>query len=207
MTRGRRITRAIAVSVAMALFFATLIAFFVLPFFSDRRMRKELGNPDAYVTDTARSPWLYVDENGNARIKAEKCFGMEEIVIPDVINGVIVTRYDSEFTPIPWWIKRITFPSTLRSIEDFPFHKWTDIEEIVFQEGIEDLSTFYLGARQNLKKLVLPATVKSLRADVLKGANAELVVHFGGTEEEWLAIGKAAVRISEEFTVVFESNG
>lgn len=207
MTRGRRITRTVAVGVAMTLFFTTLIAFFVGPYIWDARMRRMLGDENAVVTDTARTPWIYVDENGVATPDASSCLGKEELVIPSAVNGIKVTGFDMNFTPPPYWVKRITFPPTLRSIGSFPFKDWSDIEEIVFEEGIEDLSMLHIGGKKKLCRLVLPASVKSVCRGMLTGASPDLVVYFGGTEAEWLAMGKATEEISQSFTVIFESDG
>ena len=65
----------------------------------------------------------------------------------------------------------------------------------------------YIGTKPNLEKLVLPSTVTSLRKDVLNQTPETLVIHFGGTEEQWLAIGSVAKTLSEKYTVIYESDG
>lgn len=196
--------RFVAVLLASVLFFGTVAAFFVVPALAERRAKEALGDEDVYVTDTARAPWLYVDENGTATILADKCGGRDEIVIPEVLNGITVTSFNMENYIKPLHIKKITFPKTLRKMEEYPFIGWASLEEAVFQEGIEDLSKMYIGPKDTLQKIVFPKTLKELRHNVLKDANPSLVVCFRGTEEEWLSIGKAAQTISSKYTMVYE---
>ena len=195
-------------AVLMALVIIGAVAgFFWEPYFSDRATRAMLKDEDAYVTDTARSPWLYVDENGVLTLYSDACIGKTEIIIPDAVNGIRVDSFDMNFSPPPHWVKKITFSKSMRHVGDFVFHQWSEIEEIVFKEGIEDLSNFYIGAKQKLKKLVLPRSVTALKVGFLNGANPDLVVHFGGSEEEWFAMGQAAELVSLAHTVVFLSDG
>lgn len=207
MGKARKRFRVFCAVLMALVIVGTIAGFFWEPYFSDRATRAMLKDEDAYVTDTARSPWLYVDENGVATLNSDACFGMTEIVIPDAINGIRVTSFDMYFASPPHWVKKITFPKGMRAVGDFAFHQWSEIEEIVFKEGIEDLSNFYIGAKQKLKKLVLPRSVTALKVGFLDGANPALVVHFGGTEEEWLAMGRAAEKVLLQHTVVFLSEG
>jgi len=207
MTKGFRVLRTVSASLAVLLIVATVLSFFIVPRISDRKMREMLGDENAYVTDTARDPWIYVTEDGVAKLNAEHCLGMEEIIIPDAVNGIAVTSYDLDFKKPPAWVKRVVFPKTMQTIAEFPFHQWTGIEEIIFSEGITEFSRMHLGEKENLKKLVLPRSIDGLRYDVIKEAHPDLVIYYGGTEEEWLALGAGAKELSKKYTVVFESNG
>ncbi len=204
MTRGRSILRAAVGVIMSALFFLSIIAFFVMPIIKDREARAMLDDPDAFVTDTARDPWIYVDENGVAMLNSDRCLGMEEIVIPDAVNGVTVTSFDMHYYHAPDWVKKVTFPSTLRTIAAFPFHQWDGIEEIVFQEGVEDLSLLVIGQKEHLRKLVLPRSVKAINAGIFSYKEHPVEICYAGTEEEWLALGSAAEKLSAKHTVIYE---
>ncbi len=204
MTRGRAILRTVAGVVMSTLFFLTVVAFFVVPIFADKEARAVLGDAEAYVTDTARAPWIYVDENGVATLNSDRCFGMEEIVIPDSVNGVVVTSFDMHYYYAPAWVKKVIFPSTLRTIEAFPFYHWDGIEEIVFSEGVEDLSVLVIGQKAHLKKLVLPRSVKAINAGLFSHKEHPVEICYAGTEEEWLALGAPAEKLSALYTVIFE---
>lgn len=209
MSKTREWIRAAACVAMILLMIGTVVSFFVYPYFSDQSMRDKLG-VGAIVTDSARDPWITVDEQGVAYINSANCRYVDELVIPESVNEIPVVTFASfekPTSPPPVWIERITFPTTLREIGEFPFHQWDALREITFKEGIEDLSRLYIGPHERLEKLVLPASVKSLRPGVLEGAPETLVIHFGGTEEQWRAIGDTACALSERFTVVYESDG
>ena len=74
----------IAVLVMLLVLVGTLLSFFIAPVISDKRTRERLGLPeDAYVTDTGRDPWVYVNEEGKAFFYADKMVGMKDSSIHD----------------------------------------------------------------------------------------------------------------------------
>ena len=205
MTKGREWIRACAGVCALLLLFGTVISFFFDPYVPED-VRGELPE-NALITDSARDPWLSVDEKGAACVYAERCVYLDELVIPEAINGIkVITFYTDSSQPAPW-IRKITLPSTLRHMSEFPFHEWDGLEEIVFKEGIKDLSRMYIGTKPNLKKLVIPSSVKSIRYGLLETTPETLEIHFGGTEEQWLAMGAPAEQLLRKYTVIYESNG
>lgn len=206
MSKARNIIRAIAGAAALLLIFGTVLSFFQPSAVPDEIME---GLPEgSLVSDSARTPWLSATKDGRVRVHSEQCVYLRELVIPEVVNGIVVTGFQGiPEGRKPSWIKKITLPQTMRSMGEFPFHEWSGLEEIVFKEGIEDLSKMHIGTKENLKKLVLPSTVKSLRGGFLGETPSDLVIHFGGTEEEWLALGKEAKTLAEKYTVIYESNG
>lgn len=205
MGKGRRGIRIAASAVVLLLMMGTLISFFLSP--SLPKEYKE-GLPEGYsASDSARDPWLSVEKDGTARVHPERCVHLTELVIPEVVNGIKVTAFYCSTEVSAPWIEKITFASTIRAVGEFPLHKWSGLKEIVFKEGTEDLSKTYLLTKPSLEKLVLPASLKALNPEFLKKGADNLVIYFGGTEEEWLALGKGALSLSAAYTVVFESNG
>ena len=205
MGRGRRGIRVIAAAAVLLLMVGTLISFFLPP---DLPEEYEDALPEGYsASDSAKDPWLSVEKDGTVRVHPERCVHLSELEIPEVVNGIKVTAFYCTTEESAPWIKRIVFPSTITAIGAFPLHKWNGLEEIVFKEGLEDLSETFLMTKPNLKKLVLPSSLKTLNPEFLKKGADALVIHFGGTEEEWLALGKGATALSEKYTVIFESNG
>lgn len=204
MTRGKCILRTASGVIMSSLFFLSIVAFFVMPVIRDHEAREMLGDPNAIVTDTARDPWICVDEGGVAAVYADRCLGFEELVIPSSVNGVAVVGFDFRYTAKPVWVKKVTFPPTLRSIETYLFASWDGIEEIVFEEGIEDLSNFSIGQRERLERLVLPRSVKKINQGIFSYKDHSVKVCYAGTEEEWLAIGDSAAYIAKRYTMVYE---
>ncbi len=203
MTRGRSVLRSVSCVLVSVLFLLTIVAFFVLPILSDREARERLGDENAFVTDTARSPWIYVEADGTALVNSDSCIGMEEIVVPCSVNGITVTRFSFQYTTPPACVKKITFPTTLRAIESHPFQQWHTIEEIVFQEGIENLGNLVIGQKPHLKKLVLPRSVKKLHPGMFLYKEHPVVICYAGTEEEWSLV-RGALELSGRHTVIYE---
>lgn len=208
MSKSRMIISITAGVCALLLLLGTVISFFIQPSLSDE-MKASLPE-GALATDSARTPWLSATKDGRARVHSEQCVYLKELVIPEVVNDIVITGfYDVPDGRTPSWIKKIVLPSTMRNMGEFPFHEWDGLEEIVFKDGIEDLSKMHIGTRPNLKKLVIPASVTGiLRPWVLEDTPSEqLEIHYGGTEAEWAALGEHAAALAEKYTVVYESNG
>ena len=92
MTKGREWIRACAGVCALLLLFGTVISFFFDPYVPED-VRGELPE-NALITDSARDPWLSVDEKGAACVYAERCVYLDELVIPEAINGIkVITFY------------------------------------------------------------------------------------------------------------------
>lgn len=158
-------------------------------------------------TSSARDPWLKVSADGEVSINAEECLSYERLVIPEVVNDITVTGFTCSTERPADWVESITLPKTLRRMSDFPLHNWDGLREIVIEEGIKDMSNVWLGTKPKLEKLVIPASVTSMREGTLLETPEGLTVYYGGTEEAWLSMGNAAKMISEKYTVVFESDG
>lgn len=204
MGRGRKGLRAVAACAVLLLILATVSSYFLPPALPDEFKD---GLPEGYTASTsARDGWLSVDAEGVARVHPERCVYKRELVIPEVINGIQVTGFYCDFENSAPWIEKITFAATMETVGEFPLHKWSGLREIVFKEGTKDLSNTYLGTKSSLEKLVIPASVTSLRYELVN-APESLVIHFGGTEEEWAALGQGAKHLSEKYTVVFSSDG
>ena len=200
MGRGRKGLRAVAACAVLLLILATVLSYFLPPELPDEFKD---GLPEGYTaSSSARDAWLSVDAEGVARVHPERCVYKRELVIPEVINGIKVTGFYCDTENSAPWIEKITFAATIETVGEFPLHKWSGLREIVFKEGTRDLSKTYLGTKKNLKKLVIPKSVTSMRADFLLDGAQDMVVHFGGSEAEWQALGRGAARLSEKYTVV-----
>lgn len=205
MSKAREWLRLVAGACALIVLFGAVISFF---FSADAPDGDGEDLPDgALVTDSAKTPWISVDKNGAARISAERCAYYKELVIPEAVNGITVTALVPDLDEPAPWIEKITFPTTMRDVGEFPFHGWDSLEQIVFLDGIEDLSDMWIGTKPSLEKLVIPASVTALKPGLLDKTPQSLVIHFGGTEEAWAAMGAATQDLSEKYTVVFESDG
>ena len=205
MGRTRKGLRIAAAVTVLLLIFGTLSSYFLPPALPDEFKD---GLPAGYTaSSSARDAWLSVDADGVARVHPERCVYKRELVIPEVVNGMKVTGFYCNTEERAPWIEKITFAATIETMDSFPLYKWSGLREIVFKEGTRDLSKTYLFTKENLKKLVLPASLEALNGNFLTKGSPDLVIYFGGTEAEWQALGAGATRLSEKYTVVFESDG
>lgn len=193
----------IAVLVMLLVLVGTLLSFFIAPVVSDKRTRERLGLPeDAFVTDTGRDPWVYVDEEGNAFFYAEKMVGMDTLYIPSAVNGIYVKNAFLAYSH-PKNIKAVVLPSTLDHAKSLAALRWKNIETFVFLEGTEDLSGCYIINTPSLTEVYLPRSIQRIEKSLLQVDGVTL--YYAGTEEEWLALGDGAKRLMAEHTVVFET--
>ncbi len=201
MGRTRKGLCTVAAVAVLLLILGTVASYFLPP---ELPSEFKDGLPEGYTaSSSARDGWLSVDADGVARVHPERCVYKRELVIPEVVNGIKVTGFYCNTAESAPWIEKITFAATIEEMGEFPLHMWSGLREIVFKEGTKDLSKTYLGNKKNLTKLVIPASVTTLRHDFLLSGAEDLVIYFGGTETEWQALGKGAARLSENYTVVF----
>ena len=211
MTEKKRRIQTVSALVLLLFLLGTFISFFIKPYIEDAKIRRALGDEDAYVTDTVRDPWIYVNETGEMRLFPEYMVGIDTLVIPDAVNGVIVTGIDfSRPLPIASDVKTVVFPKRFSvSGEDetkiFWFSGWESREVVAFEEGATDLSGVALYQMTALKALYLPKSMTGMYPWNLRECAEDVTVYYAGTEQEWQALGRFAEVVSERATVVFDT--
>ena len=201
--------RKIAVVTVSLLLIGTFLSYFITPAVSDARTRRKLGlSEDDIVTDTARSPWIYANEDGGITLFTDHMVGMDAVIIPDAVNGVLVTGFDHFSLSPTRNIRLLVFPKNF-SVCETPriwFGKWSALEVIAFEEGVTDLSGMALYDLPALKALYLPKSMTGMYPwGINSGCSEELVIYYAGTEEEWEALGTFSKTMSGKFRVVFET--
>lgn len=192
----------------LLLMLGTLISFVVEPIVSDARTRRALGDPDAYVTDTRRSPWISIDPEGRICLYPEKMVGKKTLVIPDAVNGVRVTGLDVSFLHNrPSKIKTIVFPASLlvNGEKMTYFRGWDSLETIVFEEGATDFSKLDILEMPSLREIYIPQSFTALYPYAVRECGESVTVYYAGTEEEWQALGTVASTLSKKCNVVFNT--
>ncbi len=190
----------------LLLMLGTLISFVVEPIVSDARTRRALGDPDAYVTDTRRSPWISIDPEGRICLYPEKMIGKKTLVIPDAVNGVRVTGIDERFGLAGAdTVETLVFPAgfTVAEGDDRAISEWKNLKTIVFSEGIEDISKLDIMNCPSLETVYYPATVKKLYHSVIHvdSCGSDVKVCYAGDEDGWNAIEGGTYHISKNFSV------
>ena len=194
----------IAVITVALLLFGTFLSFFIRPAISDAKTRKALDLPeDAYVTDTGRSPWVYVTEKGSARLYGDKMIGIKRLYIPSAVNGILLERvlltYDK-----PRSVEAVILPPTLNYAKTYKaFQDWVGLKSLVFEEGTESLSGCSLSSMPALKAVYLPSSLKKIDKNFLKQEGVTL--YYAGSKAEWFSLGAGAKAIAEKNAVIFDT--
>ncbi len=205
MKKKNSFLRASATIVALLLLLVTLVSYFVAPVLADARIRKELGDPDAFVTDTARTPWLYVDEAGVLMLTPENCVNLKVLRIPESINGIAVKNMNSLWRKPIASVKRLILPSNIKTpVLQVSLSDWVGLEEIVFREGCRNIANTTIEANEGLTAIYLPKTLAIIGPTFLAKGEGDPVLYYAGTEKEWRSLGPQGKRLSERYTVVFE---
>ena len=211
MTRAKTWICRAGVLFMLLLMLGTLISFAVEPIVSDARTRRALGDPDAYVTDTKRSPWISIDTEGKIRLYPEKMIGKKTLVIPDAVNGVKVRGIDERFGLVgAETIETLIFPAGFEVAkgDDRAISNWKNLKTIVFSEGIEDISKLDIMNCPSLETVYYPTTVKKLYHSVIHvdSCGADVKVCYAGDKNGWDAIEGGTYHISKNFLVEFNKS-
>ena len=204
--KARVLFRTVFIVIFFLLLVGTTVYMLTAPEKEDARIREELGDPLAFVTDTARSPWIHVGEDGVPHVYHEDCIGFTVLRLPEVVNGVSVSHIGNAFQLAMPDVERLIFPSTVTHPRiDVSFIKWTSLKEIVFREGVQDMTSTLLYATDALEAIYFPKSLSALGWSVLREGEGNPTIYYAGTEEEWLALGSNAKRIAGKYTVVYET--
>ena len=206
MNAKRRRLQYIALFCMLLLLVCTFLSFFIAPRIADAHTRKKYGLPeDAFITDTARTPWVYIDEEGGITLHGDKMIGMTTLYIPSVVNG-IKTQALAAIGGNNAKIKTLVIPAGVEAKEfaRYLLRDFSSLEAVVFEEGITDISGCSLSSSVALERVYLPRSIKTLSTGFLK-SEAPVTICYAGTEEEWLALGGDAKKLCDRYTVVFET--
>lgn len=202
-TRRLRVKH-IAVFTVSLLLVGTFLSYFITPALSDARTKRELGlSDDAVVTDTARSPWIYVNEGGSARLYGDKMIGITQLCIPNAVNGVLLKKVLFAYD-VPSEVETVVLPCTMDHTNSMKeFHDWKGLKTIVFAEGTTDLSECGITDMPALEEIYIPSSVTCIDGNFMQMEG--VTVFFAGTEQAWLAMGENAETLAKAHTVVYET--
>ena len=130
------------------------------------------------------------------------------VIIPDQIDGKLVTEIADEAFANCNWINSVTLPNTIERIGKKAFSHCTGIETLNLNEGIKIIDEKAFEYCSRLKSLTLPSTLEeiSLGGDIVQecvalpsgrsgqynrgGKWLEKFVYYNGTEENWNRVSK-----------------
>lgn len=120
---------------------------------------------------------------------------LENIEIPHSVTEI----GDYAFNGPP--LKSINIPDSVTKIGDGAFRWDSTLEEIVIPEGVKIMGDYIFAYAKPLKKVTLPESLESIGKRVFFSTSIE-EIHFGGTKEQWEALGIQPDTISET-TIIF----
>ena len=198
--------RTVFLAVFFLLLVGTVVYMLTYPQKEDEKLREELGDPYAFVTDTSRTPWAYVGDDGVLRVYHEDCYHLTVLRLPEMVNGVAVSHVGNAFQLSLPRVERLILPAGVTQPKiDGTLKKWTALKEIVFREGCLDLTNVAMHVGEGLEAVYLPKSLSTIGWHFMREGDGNPTVYYAGTEEEWLALGFHAKRLSERYTVVFET--
>ncbi len=198
--------RTVFLAVFFLLLVGTVVYMLTYPQKEDEKLREELGDPYAFVTDTARTPWAYVGDDGVLRVYPEDCYHLTVLRLPEMVNGKPVSHVGNAFSTSLPNVERLILPSGVAQPKiDRTLKKWTALKEVVFREGCVDLTdvTIYVGT--GLEAVYLPKSLTVIGWHFMREGEGAPTIYYAGTEEEWAALGYHATRLAARYTVVFEA--
>ena len=202
----RALLRTLFIPVFFLLLVGTVVYMLVSPEKEDARIREELGDPLAFVTDTARTPWASAEEDGTLHIYHEDCYGQAVLRLPESVNGITVTDVGNAFSTKLAAVERVILPATVTSPDfDNTLSGWTALRELLFREGCVDFQNLAVKASESLEAVYIPKSLERIGWTFLREGEGNPTLYYAGTEEEWLALGANATRLSNRYTVVFEA--
>ena len=200
--------RRVSALLILLLMVGTLLCRFILPPIEDAREREKYGMPDARVTDTARTPYLCASEDGVATFFADVGGHLETLVVPEIVNGVAVKTLSLGRTSgKPQNVKTLILPRTCEPVSGYhlTIESWAALQTVVIPEGVTDTSTLRLKENKSLTAVYMPRSMEKVYKNLLEKQGEGTVLHYAGSEEEWLSLGTAAKHIAETRTVVYHS--
>lgn len=207
MTEKKRRLQVFAAVALLLLMAGTFLSFFIAPVLEDARVRDALGDPNATVTDTARSPWIYTSQQSVFRLYPDKIPFADTVVVPDVTNG-----YPNKSFSYPGFmvlrIQTLVLPKTVTffAVPKGLCHNWIALERVVLSDGIEEVPAMNFGNAPALREVYFPASItRAPWVSVWDDVAEQLTIHYAGTEEAWLALGENAKTLAETYTMCYES--
>ena len=203
---GKRLrVQRISALCAILLFFATLLSYFIIPRILDARTRRALGDENAYVTGSARSPWISVDAEGLVTLYPEYTVGMSVLVIPDAVDGVRVTGGNA----MRGWqgVKVLVLPAGYGGthMEVHALRSWEDLETLILPEGLTDLSKLDPVGCTSLRTMYLPTTIKEMHPYVAMDFPEGAEIYYAGSAEKFATLGKWATLLANRCQIVYNT--
>ena len=132
----------------------------------------------------------YLLPDGTYGVTAGTALYLEDIEIPEKHNGKTVTRIlPNAFSGAPY-LKTITIPDSVASIDKGAFYKCVNLSSVVIPDGITTIEENVFYGCKNLESVTIPTSVTYIDLDAFSECMNLATIRYPGTEQEWDAINK-----------------
>ncbi|MDO5149745.1 MAG: leucine-rich repeat protein [Oscillospiraceae bacterium] len=106
-----------------------------------------------------------------------------EYVVPDGVETIGLYSFSSCKKLIS-----VTFPDSLKKIEESSFLCCYGLTDITFPEGVTDIEVFAFSGCENISTVTIPKSMKKIEMMAFYRNNKLTDVYYAGSEEEWYEI-------------------
>ena len=111
------------------------------------------------------------------------CGKLESISIPGSVTEIGGAAFEY------CGLTSVVIPGNVKTVDNWAFAYCGNVKSAIVNEGVESLGMCALGGLHKLESVYLPKSLKSVDTEVIGNAFILNDVYFGGTEEQWKAIG------------------
>ena len=167
------------------------------------------------ATTTALCPWWKITTDGQISFNQDEYDGDGNLVIPDVIDGIIVTAVAEYGFSNSYDIVSIEIPVTVTTINSGAFYYCTGMQSIAIPSSVKKIGDGAFFSNMSLKTVQLPSSLNSLGAGAFEncanlvsvnipkrisvidantfhGCSSLATVYYHGTESNWNAVDVGA---------------
>lgn len=155
--------------------------FFIIP------SEKASTTTPSSTTAESQTPWFQV-ENGTLYFYEEYYTGSEELEVPSLVDGQIITAIGDGCFAGCDTLTTVKLPAGIKTIGASAFSGCTSLRGIFLPEGITTIGeNAFLGCT-SLEAICVPSTVTSIGSNCFDDCNLLLYVFYSGTADHWTAL-------------------
>lgn len=112
--------------------------------------------------------------------------------IKSVILGSGMTTIDTSALANCTFLESVVIPDTVTKIGDNAFNGCTSLKSVTLPNGIAEIDNHTFNDCTSLESVEVPDNVKNIKGWAFSGCTGLKEIRFGGTMEQWNAIGKGS---------------
>lgn len=113
------------------------------------------GKDDVVIGSSDDMPWFDIDEDGAISFDAELYRGDDDIVIPDVFDGVLVRKIANKAFEFFDEMKTLTIPASVTEIGERAFFSCDSLSELTLSDNVVKLGNYAFSDCVSLKSVTL----------------------------------------------------